>query len=236
MCMEILVDYDNLDSQVTRNGVWPLCTRISTVIASKRETAPERCRVRLYGGWYDGSQLTRLAQRLGADINREFPGTMKWQSGGKVTSCLTQAELAVSLQVEPRRHLFHTFRTRTFCAQLICQSEVFDDCREDWCPMREVEAFLRERRCPGSNCTVRQEDVLRRGEQKLIDTMITSDLIFLTTQGQKDLVVVSSDDDIWPGIRTAVELGARVTVVHTGRRALPADYSIGVRGIEQLFM
>ncbi len=234
--MEILVDYDNLDPQITRDGVWTLCTRISSVIANHRQVAPERCRVRLYGGWYDGSQLTRLAQRLGADIDREFPGTMRWQSGGKVTNCVTQAELAVSLQVEPRRHLFQTYRVRNFCTQLSCNSVVFENCPEDWCPMREVEAFLRERRCPGESCTVRQEDVLRRGEQKLIDTMITSDLIFLATQGQKDLVVVSSDDDIWPGIRTALELGATITLVHTKKRLVPNDYSSGLRGIEQLFI
>jgi len=234
--MEILVDYDNLDRQVIRDGVLALCTRLSVVIGAKREAVPERCRIRLYGGWYEGEAFTRPAQRLSADISGTFPGTVKWQAKGKTVNCLTQAELAVSLHAEPTRHLFHTFRTRSFCARLSCVTSVFHDCPEDWCPMREVEAFLRDQRCPGPGCTVRQEDVLRKDEQKLIDTMITSDMIFLATKGEKDLVVVSSDDDIWPGIRTAVELGARVTLVQTHRRATPAAYTRGVLGLEELFL
>ena len=102
--------------------------------------------------------------------------------------------------------------------------------------MREVVAFLENQRCPGQDCWVTQEQVLRKGEQKLIDTMIVSDVIFLATQGCKDLVVVSSDDDIWPGIRTAAELGASVTLVHTRNRPIPAAYSSGVRGIQQLYL
>ena len=81
---------------------------------------------------------------------------------------------------------------------------------------------------------MRQNDVLQKWEQKLVDTMLVSDLIFLATRGERDLVVVSSDDDIWPGIRTALQLGARVTQVHTGGRETPADYTRGVNDFWQV--
>ena len=100
--------------------------------------------------------------------------------------------------------------------------------------MRHVADFLEEQRCPGNGCTVRQNDVLQKWEQKLVDTMLVSDLIFLATRGERDLVVVSSDDDIWPGIRTALQLGARVTQVHTGGRETPADYTRGVNDFWQV--
>jgi|GEM_PF-2967632 len=54
--------------------------------------------------------------------------------------------------------------------------------------------------------------------------------------GHKDLVVVSSDDDIWPGVRTALELGSQVTIVQTQKRNTPEDYTRGVEKLEQIFL
>jgi hypothetical protein len=234
--MEILVDYDNLERDVARAGMFALCTRLGVLIGQRRTAVPDRCRVRLYGGWYENKQFTRAAEKLIADIDQVFPDAIAWQTKENPGKCLTQAELAVSLQADPGRHLFHTFRERKFCAQLKCDTTYFDGCNEQYCPMREVADFLYQQKCPNYTCRVSQADVLSKGEQKLIDTMITSDMIFLATQGEQDIVVISSDDDIWPGVRTAVQLGAQVTLVQTKSRETPIDYTRGVTGLDQLFL
>jgi len=232
--MEILVDYDNIQSEFTRGGLFALCTRIGETVGTIQDSVPSRCRVRLYGGWYDANQFTRSAQRLSAEIDETFPGTIRWAAKSGAGQCPTQVEMAFSLEADPRRHLFHTLRVRRFSAMLRCDTQVFDACEELYCPMREVAEFVTQQRCPGNGCNVRQIDVLRKSEQKLVDTMLVSDLVFLATQGQRELVVVSSDDDIWPGIRTAVQLGARVTQLHTSDRETPADYTRGVTNFWQL--
>jgi len=70
---------------------------------------------------------------------------------------------------------------------------------------------------------------MKRSEQKLVDTMLTADMIYLAQAGVKDVCLVSSDDDLWVGIRTAILLGANVTQIHTmPGRDLAAFYARGV--------
>lgn len=60
---------------------------------------------------------------------------------------------------------------------------------------------------------------MTRPEQKLVDTMLTADLIHVASlMGTSDLVIVTNDDDLWPGIRMAVHLGATVHHVHPRKR------------------
>ena len=55
--------------------------------------------------------------------------------------------------------------------------------------------------------------VLERAEQKLVDSMITIDLVHLAEATSQCLVVVSADDDLWPGIRFVLLRGAQVVHV-----------------------
>ena len=68
-------------------------------------------------------------------------------------------------------------------------------------------------------------EVLAREEQKLVDTMLVVDLAHLARQGGSVLVVVSTDDDVWPGIRFALLLGAVLIHVHPiPGRSTPRQY------------
>jgi hypothetical protein len=137
--------------------------------------------------------------------------------------------MAYSLEVEPARHLFHTLRTRSFGALIQCDPAAYASCVEPSCPVKHVVDFLAKQKCTIQSCNVSQADLLRKTEQKLVDTMLTSDLLFFATLGQRELIVVSSDDDLWPGIRTALGIGASVTLVHTRpTRTLPGEYTRGL--------
>jgi hypothetical protein len=92
------------------------------------------------------------------------------------------------------------------------------------CPLAAFDPFLRLKKCPSAGCGVTPIDVLVRAEQKLVDTMLVADLVHLSSGGAP-LIVVSSDDDLWPGIESALLRGARVVQVQTlPGRFTPAHY------------
>jgi uncharacterized LabA/DUF88 family protein len=50
----------------------------------------------------------------------------------------------------------------------------------------------------------------------MVDTLLVADIAVHTfTSGATDLVVVSSDIDMWPGVLLAVHAGCQVTHIHT---------------------
>ena len=63
--------------------------------------------------------------------------------------------------------------------------------------------------------------LLQRAEQKLVDLMIVIDLVHLAETTSEPLVVVSADNDLWPGIRFVSLRGAHVVHV-VPRRGRPA--------------
>lgn len=67
---------------------------------------------------------------------------------------------------------------------------------------------------------------MTRSEQKLVDTMLSADLMCTATQSPGVAIVVTNDDDLWPAIHTSVRLGTVVHHVHpvAGRRT-PTPYA-----------
>jgi hypothetical protein len=227
--MDILIDFDNIDYQMRQAGIRSVCTRVIQGIVGKRGEMPEHCRFRLYGGWYDGDQMTKGAQSLSTEIQAEFPNVIRW-SGRRVTgNCIADVELACSLAVDPGRKLTHTFRVRRFEDKVRCDTMLLAKCNHDPCLVRAIGQFFTNKKCANPRCYMTPGDLLSKEEQKMVDTMLTADLIYLATHGERDLAVVSSDDDLWPGIQTALLSGARVVHLHTReqQRTRP-NYSTGL--------
>lgn len=85
--------------------------------------------------------------------------------------------------------------------------------------------------CPTPKCTVELDKVLLRAEQKLVDTMLVTDLIHYSMHQKETIVVVTSDDDVWPGIHSAIVHGANIHHVQTiPGRVTPTYYSKLVSG------
>lgn len=198
-------------------------------MATIQSPLPARCRFRLYGGWFDGVGFSRSAQRVSVEVQAEFPTTLRWSNAALSGTSLVSVEMAYSLEVDPNRHICHTVRTRSFGARVDSDPSVHASCTVANCPVKHVVDFLAGQQCPTHGCNVTQADLLRKTEQKLVDTMIVSDLLYLTMRNTSGLVVVSSDDDLWPGIRTSIGLGGDVALLHTRkRRTLPGEYTIGL--------
>lgn len=225
--MVVLVDFDNLSAKMRRVELTQLTSHVILKIAAAGHIDPTY-EFRLYGGWYGGRALTRSAQSLSTDIQANFPSTINLPGGTPPTVSLVSVELALSLAADPKRDLFETFRTRPFGGRLTCDENVVSACSDPSCPLPSVSTFLANQKCTVTKCNVRQEDLLSRGEQKLVDTMLTADLLYLVNSGSPHIAVVSSDDDLWPGISTAIAFGASVVLVHTKQtRLLPISYTQG---------
>ena len=52
--------------------------------------------------------------------------------------------------------------------------------------------------------------VLPEAAQKMVDTMMVADIIYIANRGDQALAVVTSDDDIWPGILSAMIVGTQI--------------------------
>jgi uncharacterized LabA/DUF88 family protein len=230
--MDVLVDFDNVDERDRRQGLLALCERIASAVGGERLEPAPVLRIRLYGGWFDGSRRSRRAQDLIAEQKRDFPTSLTLRTpAAAILKVRTQLELADALVAEPGTPLHRTVRARPGTHGLRCKWPGAAGCTQTDCSLASVPKFLIDEHCPKAGCTVTAEQLLVRNEQKLTDTMLVADLIYLALLGAKDdtIALVSSDDDMLPGIRTAVNAGARVLQLHTHQnRVTPSDYTRGL--------
>lgn len=221
----ILVDYGNVNPIDRDRGLAWLVDRILRAIGSERFQEGSVIKVRLYGGWYQESEFSRLAQLLSAEIASGFPAPFEFVSGKKMARAKVNVELAESLLTDPSRSLFRTYRPRGFPGGIRCSEPPFDGCAfPDACVLESIHPFLSSRECPVDGCSLSPKKILERPEQKLVDTMLTADLVQLSLEGER-VAVVSSDDDLWPGIRLALNLGVEVFHVHPKKgQGSPPEY------------
>jgi hypothetical protein len=213
--MDVLVDFDNLNPQMKRAGLALLTARIVDAITGIKKKFPDRCRLRFYGGWYADERLTDQAEELITQIeDNKNALVVPWSIGGNQGKTLAQLEMAYGLEVEPQRPLFFTLRTRPFGDHIRSNKFRLLRCDQTDCPVRVAVRFFDQKRCLKDRCHTTPGDVFSKSEQKLVDTMLTADLIYLGRRGHK-LAVVSSDDDLWPGMQTALLQGAEVIQLHT---------------------
>jgi len=227
--MFICVDYDNLPREHRHKGPKYVVERVLRSIGTRSFSADNRAKVRLYGGWYDCSNPTRRCQKLSGELQASFPGVIPVTDQSGAVPVRVAAELAYSLAADPHRHLFHTFRRRGMPQGLRCDDPGNHGCVDSSCPLKSLPHFINQGKCPKQGCSVRPEDLLYRNQQKLVDTMLSADVIHYATSGVSELCIVSSDDDFWPAIRSALLAGAQVIHVHTKpRHTTPAAYCRGV--------
>lgn len=214
--LKMLIDYDNVEWKVRQQGV-------KNVIRAVLQRLPEdvlspgiRVKTRIYGGWYDKHRMSVTAQKLHEKIEQIFPSVVSLSSLGRRGGVYVSAELALSLSISPSANLLNTYRTHGAPRNLRARDYPFTGCvlSESACPLRGTYDFLKKGRCPERRCAVRLKDVVTRPEQKLVDTMVTADLVYAATQQPSTVVVASNDDDLWPAIHTAVNLGTTVHHVH----------------------
>jgi hypothetical protein len=225
--VDVLVDYDNLLEEHKRQGLPAIAEAICAAIGVAALRDDPRLRLRLYDGFYEERALTRRAQQIAADAAAHFPSVVRHKDGAHDILVRTSMEPAYSLIADPAKHLWYTFRPKGPAANLRCRPAASVGCTDSGCPMSVVFNVFRRGRCTQPSCTLPSKDLIHQPQQKLIDTMLTADLICLA-QRENRLAIVSSDDDVWPGIQAACAMGATVFHVHTRDRTTPGYYAAHV--------
>lgn len=228
--MNVFVDYDNIPRYLRQRGINNVVMVILEALPVSLLPIGEDVTIRLYGGWYHYRRLSRLAQRLTAEIASFSPAAVSLRTSSGPRMLRIFVELARSMLVDPSHIVQNTFRVRGTPDNLRSKRLPYDGCADSSrCPLSGTYRLLADGRCPRDECTTEVTDVIQRNEQKLVDTMLTVDLIHASTWMKSDVVVVTSDDDLWPGIRTAISMGVDVHHIHTqvGRRT-PVHYSANV--------
>jgi hypothetical protein len=211
--MYVLIDFDNLPDSLRRGSVRYVADRVWASLQTMAPTqiaSPPRIEVRLYGGWLGRSSPTPRGSQLLAEVLRDFPFIFR---GPKPVT--VSVELAQSLLPLPKHPLPHTFRERQGGQNILCLHPNKVGCLVATCPITSVHDFLKDGICPSAACGRTTYDFLKKSEQKLVDTMLVSDLIHLSVNGEKMVAVVSSDDDLWPGMLVAMHNGANLLHVCT---------------------
>ena len=223
MTIEVLVDYDNLTLLHKSRGLITIANQILGTLLPSDIPQKRKARIRLYGGWYAQGSSSRLAQELSVAIQANFPMIITVPSIG--TKLMVSMELAFALLITPHEHLLDTYRIRSCPSDLNCDDPSKHGCGDTSCPIKNVADCIKTGKCPKSTCSITPTDILYRGEQKLVDTMLTTDLFYLSMNSIEPLVVVSSDDDFWPAIRSVLALGSKVVHIHTKpKRRTPTHY------------
>jgi hypothetical protein len=223
--MYVLVDHNNVRLADRRRGPIYLVDRILDALTPNRLTGVSHVRVRLYDGWYNQQTLTRLAQDVSTAVQASTPRTKNFTDGESTISVVVGTELAYGLLCAPADRIWHTFRPNVHAGDIVFHHPGKAGCNNPLCPLVAASEFLRNSRCPMAGCRITPEALVHRMEQKLVDAMIAADLLTCYHQGSRSVVVVTSDDDLWPSIKCSLRFGMQIIHVHTipGRRT-PSMY------------
>ena len=211
--LNILIDFDNLPDLYRSRNLRSLAENILSKVTPSEIDSLKRIKIRLYGGWYEKLDLTINAQSLSAQISNFFPIT--WNDPLSTTSYIISMEMAYTILPAPRIIMYDTFRSHHPLEGIKCLKPSEIGCKSSTCSINQVVKFINTGKMDGQCCDISPKDLFRKRSQKLVDTMLSLDLVHLATQYQQPIIIVSSDDDFWPSIITALKLGRRVIQVHT---------------------
>ena len=228
----IFIDYDNLGIHKT-SGILDIVTKVLIQTPIDLPFARGTCDVRVYGGWYEGNIMSQLAQKVAVSIQRQFPAIIRVPRDGGTIPLLVNAELAVSLLEEPAHHLFNTYRKKGRPNNIRVYSPGEVGCIDASCLLPFTRKLLKTGKCPISTCDCKSDDLIYRHEQKIVDTMLTCDLLYATRLDLDYVILISSDDDFLPPVRTCLLRGTPIVRFHPTANAQRATSpGIGARFFE----
>jgi len=215
MRYSIFVDYDNLLPSQKIAGMLDLLTKALIQLPLGVATTRARCEARVYGGWYEGNQITRRAQDVTVEIQRDFPKVIRLPStSGNHMSVSTSVELAVALLQEPSHHLFNTYRRKGKPANVRVAEKCDVGCNEADCLLPLMKRFIGSGNCPKAGCAVTTGNLIYRNEQKIVDTMLACDLIYAANGSSDQVILISGDDDFLPPLRAVLLSGTAAVRIH----------------------
>jgi uncharacterized LabA/DUF88 family protein len=213
--LRVLVDFDNVEPRLRHAGPVSLAILICGVIPDEVLARHRAIAIRLYGGWRLAGTLTHFAQRLLPDIHRNSPTIVNRTIKGSPTPLRVSVELAE----QPLGHhitLSNTFVQDRHLRNFKSRTNAIPNCaNQNSCGLAQFSALRHDTPCSEPGCLARLGHVFVRNEQKMVDTLIVADIAFLVYQeSASDIVVVSADTDMWPGVILATKAHANVLHIY----------------------
>jgi hypothetical protein len=158
--------------------------------------------IRLYGGWYKETTLTKQASALQQLLRNVsiFPKVFL----SKVLN--GSLELAVSLYIKPDFIWSHTHKEIDGIKRVRINHDCVDTaCNENRenCPKFILYKFTekKDKKCQVTDCKNLQKNVFKGAEQKMVDTLIACDVISISeTENSAGLMLISDDQDLLPSL------------------------------------
>lgn len=195
----ILVDYDNLEknqgleNQSCMPAVQYLLNRLdqnSDFFSSANKI--QNVRIFLYGGWYRENNWTQKSQRIRGDISSQSPFLHSSCHNIKLNVSI---QLSYGLLAISGRPFCGTVRRYPAKYQIANKYKCCDDgeiCIDFLRHLKDNQECL--------YCETDQSDLLFWDSQKMVDSMICCDLLYISQKPQNYVAVVSCDDDLLPPI------------------------------------
>jgi hypothetical protein len=169
----------------------------------------------------EGRVRTNRALRIIAEVATAFPKPILVTTNAITTTVIVGVEVVSSLELDPSFEFVQTFRRRGESGPLDCLPLPVPSCASpSSCHLQALHRAISSGACPNVACAVQLADVLSRPQQKLVDALLTADLIQFAACSTTWVAIASCDDDFWPGIRTAITFGNPIIHLQTkpGRR------------------
>ena len=227
----VLVDYDNVDRTHTVAGPVSLAKILVALVPNSIIARHQGVTVRLYGGWRNNGTLTQFAQKLVPDIHRQSPTVMSILDAGITLNVRLTVELAQG-PIGSSTSLEQTFVKNRGLRNFRSRSSLRPECASpSSCGLQMFSGLTHATPCGNSGCNSKLADVFVRDEQKMVDTLIVADIAHQAFAAKAtDVVVVSSDTDMWPGVLLALRSGCAVTHIHTKHGTRTQQHLINTLG------
>lgn len=235
--LTILVDLSN--TQVARGLYRPnpallgdrldqYVIQVSAAVTAVSPSDMWELRFRFYDGWFDeAGRGTDRYEMLRAHIRDNYPTRQKRR---RHFAMIADAPAAL-----PSERLSHTLRTVGGLPNVHVHIPpgTPDRCaHSDGCMVAPLRSWLRGS-CPHPNgCTVPTSAFSTHRQQKLVDTALVSDAVWLASRDHA-VAIASDDEDVVPGLLTAGVFGHRVVwVCRSSAPRPPYADPLGRNGIE----
>jgi hypothetical protein len=185
--------------------------------------APEAREItfRLYGGWHGDVPQSRVSLR---DLTAKVVRQMALRAGSTRLRC----ELAESPAWDKSMRLLRTVR-EVRLNYVTARLEEPPSCIHAGGTSCSITVLGRwcSGRCPEPTCSVRLRDVAHTHRQKMVDTLMTADAVYLGRDDGVDMLIIASDDDDMLPALLALTTSSQ-KIIKMSRSNGPADYYRGI--------
>lgn len=196
----ILVDYDNVlrRKAVNEHSLEADLDRFVSILDRdssffSRATRSQKLQIRLYGGWFEDMSASRMFERAKTSVER-FKNRMV--SVNASTGILRYVNFAKGMFSLSERSFFATCRMYDFEASV--SRDAGACCKDSSLHFDYIREYLKDGACPVCGSGIRAP-ILARG-QKMVDTMMSCDLLQLINNTKSPVALVSDDDDMVPAL------------------------------------